>query len=275
MIWLLPVIVIGGLFVPALGYLVLAMMAFFIPLSFFKGRYWCANLCPRGAFLDIVISKISLNKPAPRIFARQWFRWAIFALFIGFFIFRLGKTGGNFIFVGAVFVGMCVVSTIISIILGIATKRRGWCVICPMGTLQEAIGKAAKRSFRRTQESNTIADQEEGNIKMEFTELKDKVKLFGFDEVRKSSHDYFEAVVATAKIKELTGILEGFFGLPALPSKNKLPPHINGIVEEFGGIMGKQTLYFREAGPAVVIAMLWPWQDGAHTTIKVIQKTNL
>ena len=144
MIWLLPIIVIGGLFYPVLGYLVVAMMAFFLTLSFFKGRYWCWNLCPRGAFLDIVLSKMSLKRPLPKIFTKKWFRWSVFGLLILFLISRLSQTGGDPIAIGAVFVGMCLLTTIISIILGIATRHRGWCAICPMGLMQENIGKIGK-----------------------------------------------------------------------------------------------------------------------------------
>jgi ferredoxin-type protein NapH len=141
MVWLLPLVVIGGLFNAWLGYLVVAMMAFFLVLSFFKARYWCWNLCPRGAFLDIVISKISLNKPMPKLFVRGWFRLMIFVFFMLFVILRIINTGGNLLMIGAVFVGMCLLTTVISIILGILTKHRGWCVLCPMGFLQEKIGK--------------------------------------------------------------------------------------------------------------------------------------
>lgn len=141
MVWFLPLIVIGGLFYPLLGYLVVAMMVIFLTLAFFKGRYWCWNFCPRGAFLDIVLSKVSLNKPWPKSFTKQWFRWLIFVLFMSFLILRVVRTGGNLIAIGLVFVAMCILTTIISIVLGIATKHRGWCMICPMGTLQEKIGK--------------------------------------------------------------------------------------------------------------------------------------
>lgn len=137
MIWFLPLIVFGGLFYPLLGYLVVAMMAILLVLAFSKGRYWCWNLCPRGAFLDIVLSKVSMNKPLPRSFVKQWFRWLVFVLFMGFLIFRIVRTGGNLIAIGSVFVAMCILTTIISIILGMITKHRGWCMICPMGTLQE------------------------------------------------------------------------------------------------------------------------------------------
>lgn len=145
LVWLLPVIVIGGLFNPTLGYLVVGMMAFFIVLSIFKGRFWCLNLCPRGAFLDIVISKVSPNNPSPKVFLNQFFRWLIFAVFMIFLIYRIIKAGGNPILIGAVFVFMCTFTTIISVIIGILVKARGWCVICPMGTLQEKIHEVVKR----------------------------------------------------------------------------------------------------------------------------------
>ena len=48
--------------------------------------------------------------------------------------------------IGSVFVVMCILTTIISIILGILTKHRGWCAICPMGFLQEKIGKINRES---------------------------------------------------------------------------------------------------------------------------------
>lgn len=144
MVWLLPLIVIGGLFYPLLGYLVVAMMAFFLTLSFFKGRYWCWNLCPRGAFLDIAVAKASRNRPLPKSFSRQWFRWLVFGLFMLFLFARILIAGASLFAIGAVFVGMCLLTTVISVILGIITKHRSWCAICPMGTLQEQISGMKK-----------------------------------------------------------------------------------------------------------------------------------
>ena len=150
MIWLLPVILIGGLFYPLIGYLVLAMMIFLLVLSFFRGRYWCWNLCPRGAFLDLIMAKLSPNKPLPKIFTMQWFRWLIFTIFISFLILRILQTGGNLIAIGSVFVTMCIVTTLISIALGLTTKHRAWCMICPMGLLQEKISKIKqKKTFQK------------------------------------------------------------------------------------------------------------------------------
>lgn len=146
MIWFLPLIIIGGLFNPILGYLVLVAMVFLLTLSFFKGRYWCWNLCPRGAFLDIVLSKLNLNKPIPKIFTRYWFRWSVFILFLLFLTFRMLRTGGDILVIGAVFVSMCIITTVVSVILGIFAKHRTWCMICPMGTLQDKIGSLRKKS---------------------------------------------------------------------------------------------------------------------------------
>jgi polyferredoxin len=145
MIWFLPIIVIGGLFYAVLGYIVVGMMAFFLTLAFFKSRYWCWNLCPRGAFLDSIVAKVSLQRPVPKIFSNQRLRWSVFVLFIAFLIYRIASTGGNLLAVGAVFVSMCLLTTVISIILGVFTRQRGWCAICPMGTLQERIGRLRKR----------------------------------------------------------------------------------------------------------------------------------
>lgn len=148
MVWILPLVLIGGIFYPLLGYLALAMMVFLLILSFFRGRYWCWNLCPRGAFLDIVLSKLSRNKPVPKIFTNQRFRWMIFVLFMTFLIIRLLRAGQSLIAIGIVFVTMCLITTIISVILGAMTKHRAWCIICPMGTLQDKIGKLSKAGNR-------------------------------------------------------------------------------------------------------------------------------
>jgi len=145
MVWLLPLIVIGGLFNPLLGYLVVAMMVFFLTLSFFAGRYWCRNLCPRGAFLDIVISKFSLNKSVPKIFLNQRFRLSIFVFFMALVILRIFQAGGDLFMIGAVFVSACILTTVIAVILGVSTRHRAWCAVCPMGFLQEKIGRLNRK----------------------------------------------------------------------------------------------------------------------------------
>ncbi|MDP2920835.1 MAG: 4Fe-4S binding protein [Candidatus Omnitrophota bacterium] len=144
MVWFLPLVVIGGFFYPILGYFVLLAILFMLILSIFKARFWCWNFCPRGSYLDLGLSKISRNKAMPRIFTKEWFRWTLFAIIMSLFIFQIIRAGGSIKAIGLVFVIMCAVSTIIATILGVAMKHRTWCMICPMGLLQEKIGKIKK-----------------------------------------------------------------------------------------------------------------------------------
>ncbi|MDP8216872.1 MAG: 4Fe-4S binding protein [Candidatus Kaelpia imicola] len=141
MIWFLPLITIGGLFYPLLGYLVIAMMATLLMLLFFKKRYWCWNLYPRGAFLDGVMSKASLKKPVPKLFTKQRFRRVILFIFMLIIVYRMINTGGDILAIGAVFVSACLITTIIVIIMAVVVKPRAWCSICPMGTLQDKVSK--------------------------------------------------------------------------------------------------------------------------------------
>jgi len=140
-IWLLPLIVIGGLFYPLLGYLVVGLMLILIALSFFKGRYWCWHLCPRGAFLDGALSKFTLKRPLPKVFTRTWAKWLLYTLLLLLLVFRVFRSGGDLLAIGSIFVSMCLITTIIAIVLGLLTNHRSWCSICPMGSLQQSIGK--------------------------------------------------------------------------------------------------------------------------------------
>jgi polyferredoxin len=148
MIWFLPLIVLGGLFFPLLGFLVVGMVAFFLILSIFRPRYWCWNFCPRGSFLDLLLSKVTTNRPIPKLFFNQSFRWLVFVLLMGFLTFRLVTTGNSLFAIGGVFVMVCVVTTLIAIVLGIQYKHRAWCMICPMGNLQEQVGKIRKKASK-------------------------------------------------------------------------------------------------------------------------------
>ncbi len=141
MLGFFPLIAIGGLFYPWLGYLMPPMMVFLIGLSYFKSRFWCGTLCPRGAFLDIVQSRFTLNRPYPRWFNRKDVRWGIFGFFMTVFITRLVSLWGNWLAVGGLFVSMCVVTSILAIAMGVLLKPRTWCAICPMGTLQDQLGR--------------------------------------------------------------------------------------------------------------------------------------
>ena len=106
---------------------------------------------------------------------------------------------------------------------------------------------------------------------MEFEEIKKAVKEIRLDTLRLDSDTNFEAVIVKEEMDKLIALLEGFFGSAAFPSKNRLPLQIYESINAFGGIMPGQTLYYSSRGNDAIFAMLWPWQDGQHTTVKIIK----
>ena len=105
---------------------------------------------------------------------------------------------------------------------------------------------------------------------MKFNELKAELKHIDFDTIRTDGDNYFETVIVKGELAKLTARLEKFFGLPVWPSENQLLPKAREAIKDFGGIKPGQNLYFWSEGNDVLFAMLWPWQDGWHTTVKII-----
>ncbi len=142
--WLvLPVVVITialGWKWPILGFSVPIVMIAGIVGSFFRGRYVCGNLCPRGAFLDRLIRPVSKGKPIPTFIRTKEFRWTVLVVLMGGMAWRISLDPTNVDHLGRVFWMMCVVTTTIAVIAGLAVNARFWCAMCPMGTMQNAIG---------------------------------------------------------------------------------------------------------------------------------------
>ena len=111
---------------------------------------------------------------------------------------------------------------------------------------------------------------------MHFSELKTQVKRIALHELRKDADNYFEAVIIGSKLNELASTLKEFLGRPVWPPrwrlKKKLSPQVKEAIKDFGGIMDGQTLYFYNRDHTVVFAMLWPWKDGEHTTVKIVKQ---
>ncbi len=107
---------------------------------------------------------------------------------------------------------------------------------------------------------------------MEFNNIKEEVKKISFETLRTDCDNYFEGVIVKNEINGLNERLKKFLGEPAWPSKNRLDFKAQEAIKGFGGIMPGQTLYFKSEGEDSIFAMLWPWQDGVRTTLKIIQK---
>ncbi len=107
---------------------------------------------------------------------------------------------------------------------------------------------------------------------MDFEVLKQGLRQVVFEALRMDCDNYFEAVVVKEEMEKLIIRLKQFFGEPVLPSKNRLNFQAEEAIKGFGGIMPGQTLYFQGEQGEVIFAMLWPWQDGRRTTLKIIKQ---
>ena len=108
---------------------------------------------------------------------------------------------------------------------------------------------------------------------MEFSRVKEEIKRIGFTETDADSDNLFEGTVLKDKVGTVLSTLQGFFGEPAWPSKNRLTLRMEKLIKQYGGIMAGQTLFLENQENEVLFAMLWPWKDGKHTTVKIIQNS--
>jgi len=136
-------------------------------------------------------------------------------------------------------------------------------VLLPAVKEEKGLASVAGEHFDRAMNA-----QREGNWAL----YGEEIRKLGFESLRTDTSDYFEAVIIKEELASLQERLKNFLGEPAWPSKNKLSSAIENKINGFGGIMPGQTLYFRNEGHDSIFAMLWPWQDGKRTTVKIIRK---
>lgn len=115
-----------------------------IVISFFAGRFWCGNLCPRGNFFDRVMRKIAAKREVPGLFKSMPFRLAVFAFMMTMFAMGIRKNWGNLAGIGFVFYRMIVVTTLVGIVFSFIWNERAWCSFCPMGSAAALISRLRK-----------------------------------------------------------------------------------------------------------------------------------
>lgn len=130
-----------GLFYPIIGALALICMLAPVVVAFFKGRMWCGNFCPRGSFNDVVLAKFSAKGKMPEFLSKTWFRIVFLIVLMSAFTMQLTLAWGNSVAIGRVFVRMIIITTLITLILGLIYKPRTWCTFCPMGTMAYYVSK--------------------------------------------------------------------------------------------------------------------------------------
>ena len=122
---------------PLLGTSLLLLMGSVVLLG--GRRKWCASACPRGSFLDVIWSRLSPRRPAPR-----WLgTWRTYLVALSLFVLAFSiqaylayASGGlDLRGLGFIFWRMCVVSSLIALPLGLWYNHRTWCSFCPVGRL--------------------------------------------------------------------------------------------------------------------------------------------
>jgi len=129
-----------GWWYPLIGFTVPVVMLTGMIYSMFDGRYVCGNLCPRGSFFDRPMKPISRMDAIPAIFRNMTIRWILFALLMGFTVYRITLDPGNIYHWGRVFWMMCAVTSALGIVLALTINPRSWCAFCPIGTFGNAVG---------------------------------------------------------------------------------------------------------------------------------------
>lgn len=151
-IWvILLIFCVGGLLYPAIGIAAIVCMLAPVVVAFFRGRAWCGSFCPRGSFSDSILTKISVGKYIPKVLKTAGFRVLFLVLLMGAFGIQLTFAWGDTIKTGTVFVRMILITTLLTLILGVVFKPRTWCTFCPMGTMASYVTrmKSSRRAARQ------------------------------------------------------------------------------------------------------------------------------
>lgn len=142
--WILLAFLAIGIVYPAIGLAAIICMLAPVAVAPFKGRYWCGNFCPRGSFYDHVIANISPKKPIPPLFRGTALRIMMLFVIMGVFSIQMYSAWGDWAAMGAVFVRIILITTIVGMVLGVTIHQRTWCSFCPMGTLASWLSQKKK-----------------------------------------------------------------------------------------------------------------------------------
>ncbi|WP_392486268.1 4Fe-4S binding protein [Haloimpatiens sp. FM7315] len=159
--------IIGGLFDFRIGLIAIICMVGPIFLSFFRGRFWCGNFCPRGSFYDNVVSKFSKKNKTPDILKSKYFRVFVTVLMLTVFTLGMIQNFGNLYKMGFVFYRLIVVTTLIGLALSLFFNHRTWCSFCPMGSIAALIA-----SFKNKKNASSLLKVDSSCVSCKICEKK-------------------------------------------------------------------------------------------------------
>lgn len=136
-------VAVGGFFIPYLGFAVAVVMLVAVLMSLQKPRSFCAKACPRGRALGFMLKPLSRGRPLPAGALSTGSKRALCGFMMFCVIGNVYRLFGSPAALGTFFWGVCVLSLGAGVVLGLIYRPRAWCAVCPMGTLQETIGRKA------------------------------------------------------------------------------------------------------------------------------------
>lgn len=126
--------------------------------SFFNGRYWCGNLCPRGSLFTNLGKSFSNHKKTPNILQSNYFRVFILLITFGYFGHAIYVTGFDWFQLGLVFCKFIVYTTLLAFVLASFYNEKTWCTFCPAGTLAMVNSKVFKNKRRMHKVKDTCTE---------------------------------------------------------------------------------------------------------------------
>ncbi|HAR62584.1 MAG: hypothetical protein DKM50_07495 [Candidatus Margulisiibacteriota bacterium] len=115
------------------AYIPFIMIPLMIISVFWFSRAFCGWACPRAAFLEKIISRVSLNKPVPKWMNYYWVSLLLLTVIVA----RVTYVGLNKGLLAAGFL-LCVMPTIGALLVGWYSPK-SWCTICPTGTILKTV----------------------------------------------------------------------------------------------------------------------------------------
>ena len=104
---------------------------------------------------------------------------------------------------------------------------------------------------------------------MILNDVLEKCSQMTINQTRSTSDEYVELVFYTKDLVAWDQILTDTLGSPVKTPKQKAEKDDSRITEQFGGVWAGQTLFKKDNEDSTIIAMLWPWGDNVHTTLKL------
>ncbi|NIS61084.1 MAG: hypothetical protein GTO13_10385 [Proteobacteria bacterium] len=104
---------------------------------------------------------------------------------------------------------------------------------------------------------------------MTLSEIIEKCSMLRVHEKRCVTNEYGELVFYKRQTAEWNKKLADIFGPAIKPPGVKPTEDDLDLTKDYGGIWVDQTLFKREFGDGIMIAMFWPWSDGIHITLKM------